>query len=448
MHKPWIDQVTWPCAGCGGTMRRVPEVIDCWFDSGCMPFAQWGYPHQGRSEFEQSFPADFISEAIDQTRGWFYSLLMDLDAASSTGAAQLPAPRTRRASCSGTSATRRARRRRKSKGNYTPPEIILDRVRMEFAVVRRRGRRRRGRDRRRRSSRARTSRGSTSRRAARRCASIAATRRSGASTLELRRARSCRGAWSCCTPDDRGDARRRAATHGADVKPRRGAAAAAARAASCGRGPATPAPGADAFRWFFYASSPPWSTTRHSLSNVRALQKEFPRQAAQRLLVLHHLREHRRLRSRARGRADARRARPSSTAGSSSELALDDARRDERHGRLRRLRRDAAPRRRSSTRSRTGTCAAAASASGRAGWDDDKRERVRDALRRASSTLAKLLGAVHARTRAEAMYQNLVVRPGAAGAAGERAPRGLAGGRRGADRRGALAQDARGARRS
>ena len=56
-------------------MRRVTEVIDCWFDSGAMPFAQWGYPHQGHKEFREQFPADFISEGIDQTRGWFYSLL-------------------------------------------------------------------------------------------------------------------------------------------------------------------------------------------------------------------------------------------------------------------------------------------------------------------------------------------------------------------------------------
>src|SRR5580658_9841613 len=78
VHKPWIDQVTIPCERCGGVMRRVPEVIDCWFDSGCMPFAQWGYPHApgSKEKFEKSFPADFISEAIDQTRGWFYSLLM------------------------------------------------------------------------------------------------------------------------------------------------------------------------------------------------------------------------------------------------------------------------------------------------------------------------------------------------------------------------------------
>ncbi|MAT23764.1 MAG: isoleucine--tRNA ligase [Sandaracinus sp.] len=75
VHKPWIDQVTWTKEGEPGVYRRVPEVIDCWFDSGCMPFAQWGYPHQNQEAFEQCFPADFITEAVDQTRGWFYSLM-------------------------------------------------------------------------------------------------------------------------------------------------------------------------------------------------------------------------------------------------------------------------------------------------------------------------------------------------------------------------------------
>ena len=76
VHKPYIDAVTYQSPkDASARMRRVPEVIDCWFDSGCMPFAQWGYPHQNRDRFAAQFPADFISEAIDQTRGWFYSLL-------------------------------------------------------------------------------------------------------------------------------------------------------------------------------------------------------------------------------------------------------------------------------------------------------------------------------------------------------------------------------------
>jgi isoleucyl-tRNA synthetase len=76
VHKPYIDNITYdsPWAP-GARMKRVPEVIDCWYDSGAMPFAQWGYPHRNKELFESQFPADFISEAIDQTRGWFYSLL-------------------------------------------------------------------------------------------------------------------------------------------------------------------------------------------------------------------------------------------------------------------------------------------------------------------------------------------------------------------------------------
>jgi len=74
-HRPFVDRVELPCPQCGAQARRVPDVLDAWYDSGSMPFAQWGHPHRGRDAFEAAFPADFISEAIDQTRGWFYSLL-------------------------------------------------------------------------------------------------------------------------------------------------------------------------------------------------------------------------------------------------------------------------------------------------------------------------------------------------------------------------------------
>ena len=77
LHRPYIDQVTFKCNKCGGTMKRVPEVIDCWFDSGAMPFAQHHYPFENKDLFEQQFPAQFISEAVDQTRGWFYSLMAE-----------------------------------------------------------------------------------------------------------------------------------------------------------------------------------------------------------------------------------------------------------------------------------------------------------------------------------------------------------------------------------
>ena len=77
LHRPYIDEVTLKCPKCGGTMKRVPEVIDCWFDSGAMPFAQHHYPFENKELFESQFPAQFISEAVDQTRGWFYSLLAE-----------------------------------------------------------------------------------------------------------------------------------------------------------------------------------------------------------------------------------------------------------------------------------------------------------------------------------------------------------------------------------
>ena len=77
LHRPYIDAVTFPCAKCGKEMHRVPEVIDCWFDSGAMPFAQHHYPFENKELFEAQFPAQFISEAVDQTRGWFYSLLAE-----------------------------------------------------------------------------------------------------------------------------------------------------------------------------------------------------------------------------------------------------------------------------------------------------------------------------------------------------------------------------------
>ena len=76
LHRPYLDDLTCQCPKCGGKMKRTPEVIDCWFDSGSMPFAQYHYPFENKDLFEQTFPADFISEAVDQTRGWFYTLLV------------------------------------------------------------------------------------------------------------------------------------------------------------------------------------------------------------------------------------------------------------------------------------------------------------------------------------------------------------------------------------
>ncbi len=76
-HRPWVDEITLVCPACGANLHRVPDVADAWFDSGGMPYAQWGYPHTGKAEFDRHYPADYICEAIDQTRGWFYTLLAE-----------------------------------------------------------------------------------------------------------------------------------------------------------------------------------------------------------------------------------------------------------------------------------------------------------------------------------------------------------------------------------
>jgi isoleucyl-tRNA synthetase len=270
VHKPWIDQVVFPCAQCGGTMRRVSEVIDCWFDSGCMPFAQWGYPHQGREQFERSFPADFISEAIDQTRGWFYSLLM---ISTLVFKREYPHP-FKTCIVLGHVTDKEGKKESKSKGNYTPPEVILDKVAMEFAVSD-------GAD--------------LGGRVAQAQPGAALISREDFEGMDLPEGARVR-VYRSDDPDDgiellvQADKRipRRVVVLGEEHRAQLGVL-------PCGtkdvkpvdvpwlpreqrvtvEDPATPAPGADAFRWFFYAASPPWSNTRHALSNVRALQKEF-----------------------------------------------------------------------------------------------------------------------------------------------------------------------------
>ncbi|MFQ9909939.1 MAG: isoleucine--tRNA ligase [Acutalibacter sp.] len=114
LHRPYVDQVTITCPHCGKEMHRVPEVIDCWFDSGSMPFAQHHYPFENKELFESQFPADFISEAVDQTRGWFYSLL----------AISLFDKRPLRM-CWSRAWCRRTARRSKSKGNAVDPMEAL-----------------------------------------------------------------------------------------------------------------------------------------------------------------------------------------------------------------------------------------------------------------------------------------------------------------------------------
>jgi len=266
VHKPWIDQVVFGCSHCGGTMRRVPEVIDVWFDSGCMPFAQWGYPHApgSKEKFSGAFPADFISEAIDQTRGWFYSLLM----VSTLIFDDQPAPHPYR-TCMvlGHVSDREGKKESKSKGNYTPPEIILDKVAMEFAVL-------------------------DDPSAKKGVALVAREDLDGLDMQEGAKVRlyradardqgidvvaqigkKLRRRVVVLHPDDRA-ALGVLPTSVTDVAPV-GVPRLPSEERVVIEDPSTPAPGADAFRWFFYAASPPWSATRHSLSNVRALQKEF-----------------------------------------------------------------------------------------------------------------------------------------------------------------------------
>ena len=283
VHKPWIDQVTYSCEECAdGVMRRVPEVIDCWFDSGCMPFAQLGYPHTPGSQqaFEHAYPADFISEAIDQTRGWFYSLMtisnLIFDDAKS------PHP-YRRCIVLGHVLDKEGKKESKSRGNYTPPEVILDSVRMEFAPI--------------------SSKSPYAAHLPNLKKGEALIAQDDFDGLDLKP-----GAEVVLYRRDNPDAKRRVSLRPVPkpkkandpVFPRRVVLLSATdkRALNLNFGPVDvrpaevpslpdnqrvmleyegmPAPGADAFRWFFFASNPPWNSTRHSLPNVRTLQKELP----------------------------------------------------------------------------------------------------------------------------------------------------------------------------
>jgi len=119
LHRPYIDQLTYRCPECGGTMRRVPEVIDCWFDSGSMPVAQWHYPFDNQELFKEQFPADFICEAVDQTRGWFYSLH-----AISTLLFQQPCYKN--VICLGLILDEKGEKMSKSKGNVVDPWEVTE----------------------------------------------------------------------------------------------------------------------------------------------------------------------------------------------------------------------------------------------------------------------------------------------------------------------------------
>jgi isoleucyl-tRNA synthetase len=118
-HRPFVDEVTFPCAECGQTMARVPEVIDVWFDSGSMPFAQFHAPHENQEHFEERFPADFICEALDQTRGWFYSLLAVATLLFDTSS-------FRNVVCLGLILDEDGRKMSKSLGNVVAPWDVID----------------------------------------------------------------------------------------------------------------------------------------------------------------------------------------------------------------------------------------------------------------------------------------------------------------------------------
>src|SRR4029077_19307339 len=119
LHRPYIDQATLPCEKCGGVMKRVPEVLDTWFDSGSMPFAQRGYPSEGKESFATTFPADFISEAVDQTRGWFYTLLAISTLLFSQNS-------YRNVICLGHVVDPKGKKASKSRGNVLDPNYLFD----------------------------------------------------------------------------------------------------------------------------------------------------------------------------------------------------------------------------------------------------------------------------------------------------------------------------------
>jgi isoleucyl-tRNA synthetase len=402
VHKPWIDQVTVPCSRCEGTMRRVPEVIDCWFDSGCMPFAQWGYPHVpgSKEKFAASFPADFISEAIDQTRGWFYSLLMVSTLVFGDTARPHP---FKTCIVLGHVTDKEGKKESKSKGNYTPPEIILDRVAMDFAVV-------------------------EDPSAAEGVALVGRDDLDGLDLQDGARVRVARGGGGGAALDltirvSKRLRRRVVALHPSDratlgvipvsspdIMP-----GTVLRLPSEERvvvlDPEAPAPGADAFRWFFYAASPPWSATRHSLGNVRALQKEFAvklRNVYSFFTIYANIDGFDPLGPSGRAASDAPPPRPELDRWIRSELALT-------------VRDVTAALDAYDAYGATGRLTALVDALSnwwvrrsrarfwRSGWDDDKRSAY-ETLYEALVAIAKL-SAPFTPYGAEAMWQNLVVRP-------------------------------------
>jgi isoleucyl-tRNA synthetase len=260
VHKPWIDQVELPCAACGETMRRVSEVIDCWFDSGCMPFAQFGFPHQGVEEFRKAFPADFISEAIDQTRGWFYSMLMvstlvfDEPTQARFG---IEPPRDyphpyKTCIVLGHVCDPEGKKESKSSGNYTAPDLVLE-GRFTVSVA------------------------SEDRLSIPPDADAVVLQGAQVKTLGMQEGETLRLEHPD-HPDRRvsakvaaGPAGREAVVLGTGVREALGVGIGDRVVVHVLDDP----PGADAFRWFFFSAGPPWNNTRNSLRAIREQQNEF-----------------------------------------------------------------------------------------------------------------------------------------------------------------------------
>ncbi len=119
LHKHFIDHLTFPCTKCGGTMKRIPDVLDCWFESGAMPYGQQHYPFKNKAHFEAHYPADFISESIDQTRGWFYTLTV-------LAAALFKSPAFKNVIVSGLILDSEGKKMSKSARNYADPTYVID----------------------------------------------------------------------------------------------------------------------------------------------------------------------------------------------------------------------------------------------------------------------------------------------------------------------------------
>ncbi|MDA1312679.1 MAG: isoleucine--tRNA ligase [Acidobacteria bacterium] len=280
VHKPWIDDVTFTEPGEPGVYRRVPEVIDCWFDSGCMPFAQWGYPHQNADKFANAFPADYITEAIDQTRGWFYSqlmistLLFSKETQKKLGLELREYPHPfKTCIVLGHVTDAEGKKESKSKGNYTPPEVIFDKIAQEFAII---------------NAEAegiavepgtaviaREDLDALDLLPGAEMKVYRSDKTETAFTVKMQRAKKLPRRLIALSKQDRDALGLRPCEQGVAIKPN-DVQFLTSRERVTIESPTAKAPGADAFRWFFLAGNPPWSATRHSLANVRTIQKEFP----------------------------------------------------------------------------------------------------------------------------------------------------------------------------